>query len=202
MPGIDVRFAQKPDVKALARVLGRAFFDDPVMMWMVPDDAKRAKALPQVFGAMTRHHFLGGDAVEVSSRAGALGAAALWDPPGRWKQTPREELRMMPAFLLAMGRYVGRGQGVADLMKEHHPEEPHWYLGVIGSDPEMRGAGLGHALMRSRLDRCDAEGAPAYLESTKESNVPYYLRFGFEVTGELTVPGGGPTMWQMWRRPQ
>ncbi|MGE4363035.1 MAG: GNAT family N-acetyltransferase, partial [Mycolicibacterium sp.] len=33
------------------------------------------------------------------------------------------------------------------------------------------------------------------------SNVPYYLRFGFEVTGELTIPGGGPTMWQMWRRP-
>ncbi|PRC62132.1 GNAT family N-acetyltransferase, partial [Mycobacterium sp. ITM-2017-0098] len=41
MSEIDVRFAQKPDVKELARVLGRAFFDDPVMMWMVPDDAKR-----------------------------------------------------------------------------------------------------------------------------------------------------------------
>lgn len=56
--------------------------------------------------------------------------------------------------------------------------------------------------MRSRLDRCDAEGAPAYLESSKESNVPYYMRFGFEVTGELTVPDGGPTMWQMWRHPR
>ncbi|KWX66279.1 GNAT family N-acetyltransferase [Mycobacterium sp. NAZ190054] len=201
MAGIDVRAAAKPDVKALARVLGRAFFDDPVMMWMVPDDAKRAKALPRVFGAMTRHHFLAGDAVEVAARTGTVGAAALWDPPGRWKQTPREELRMMPAFLLAMGRHTRRGQGVADLMKQHHPEEPHWYLGVIGSDPDLRGAGLGHALMRSRLDRCDAEGAPAYLESTKESNVPYYLRFGFEVTGELTVPRGGPTMWQMWRSP-
>lgn len=202
MPDIHVRFAQKPDVKTLARVLGRAFFDDPLMMWMVPDDVRRAKALPRVFGAMTRHHYLAGDAVEVSSRAGALGAAALWGPPGRWQQTPREELRMMPTLLLAMGRHLGRGQGVAELMKHHHPEEPHWYLGVIGSDPGMRGAGLGHALMRSRLDRCDAEGAPAYLESTKESNVPYYLRFGFEVTGELTVAGGGPTIWQMWRRPQ
>jgi predicted N-acetyltransferase YhbS len=108
---------------------------------------------------------------------------------------------MMPSFLLAMGTQVGRGLQVSELMKEHHPEEPHWYLGVIGSDPDMRGAGLGHALMRSRLDRCDAEGAPAYLESTKESNVPYYMRFGFEVTGELTIPGGGPTMWQMWRNP-
>ena len=34
--------------------------------------------------------------------------------------------------------------------------------------------------MQSRLDRCDAEHAPAYLESSKPDNVPYYLRFGFE----------------------
>ncbi len=56
--------------------------------------------------------------------------------------------------------------------------------------------------MRSGLNRCDADHAPAYLESTKPENVPYYQRFGFEVTGELTVPDGGPTMWQMWRQPR
>jgi hypothetical protein len=54
--------------------------------------------------------------------------------------------------------------------------------------------------MRSRLDRCDAEGAPAYLESSNIDNVSYYLRFGFEVTGEIDVPGG-PTLWCMWRAP-
>ncbi|MDG4667675.1 GNAT family N-acetyltransferase [Mycobacterium sp. 236(2023)] len=198
MADVDVRFAQKPDVKELSRVLGRAFFDDPVMTFMVPDDAKRARALPLVFGAMTRHHFLGNGGVEV---AGDIGAAALWDPPGRWKQTQREELRMMPRFLLAMGLQVGRGMAISELMKKNHPEEPHWYLAVIGSDPDVRGGGFGHALMTSRLDRCDKEGAPAYLESSKESNVPYYMRFGFEVTGEIHVPDGGPTMWQMWRRP-
>ena len=46
-------------------------------------------------------------------------------------------------------------------MKAVHPEEPHWYLAIIGSDPEARGGGFGSALMRSRLDRCDAECAPA-----------------------------------------
>ncbi len=198
---VDVRVAQKADVRSLSRVLGRAFFDDPVMRWMLPDDARRARALPQMFAAMTRHHFLAGESVEVASGAGVLGAAALWDPPGRWKQTPREELRMMPSFLLAIGRYVRRGQSVAELMKRNHPEEPHWYLAVIGSDLDVRGGGFGQALMRSRLKRCDAEGAPAYLEATKESSVPYYLRFGFEVTGEITIGGGGPTMWQMWRPP-
>ena len=39
--------------------------------------------------------------------------------------------------------------------------------------------------MQSRLDRVDAEHAPAYLESSKAENVPYYQRFGFEVTGEI-----------------
>jgi len=209
---VDVRFAQKADVRSLALVLGRAFFDDPVMRWMMPDDVRRARALPRVFAAMTRHHFLAGESVEVAGGArapgagapgyAAIGAAALWDPPGRWKQTAREEVRMIPSFLLAIGRYVRRGQSIAELMKRNHPEEPHWYLGIIGSDPSVRGAGFGQALMQSRLDRCDAEGAPAYLESTDKSNVPYYLRFGFDVTGEITVAGGGPTMWQMWRRPR
>ena len=83
-----------------------------------------------------------------------------------------------------------------------HPEEPHWYLAVIGTDPTVRGAGLGHALMQSRLDRCDAEYAPAYLESSNPVNVPYYERFGFVVTGETALPDDGPTLWPMWRAPR
>ena len=84
----------------------------------------------------------------------------------------------------------------------HHPEEPHWYLAVFGSDTSVRGKGYGQALMRSRLDRVDAEHAPAYLESSKAENVPYYQRFGFEVTGEIVLSNGGPTLWPMWRAPR
>jgi ribosomal protein S18 acetylase RimI-like enzyme len=195
---IDVRPPQKADVKALAGVLGRAFYRDPIMVWMLPDDARRAKALPRMFATMTRHHFLAGGGCEVAQN-GSIGAAALWDPPGQWKQSGRDELLMMPGFIWAFGRRVSAGRAVAELMKEAHPEEPHWYLAVIGSDPTVRGAGFGQALMRSRLDRCDAEHAPAYLESSNPDNVPYYQRFGFEVTGEIKLPDGGPSMWPMWR---
>ena len=54
---------------------------------------------------------------------------------------------------------------------------------------------------RSRLARCDAECAPAYLESSNPDNVPYYERFGFEVTGEIVIPDG-PSLWPMWRNPR
>jgi GNAT superfamily N-acetyltransferase len=200
--GIDVRPPQKADIRELSRTLGRAFHDDPVMMWMLPDAASRAKSLPRMFATMTRHHFLAGGAAEVATNGSATGAAALWDPPGRWKPSRREELLMMPGYIWAFRSRVAMGQEVAELMKKTHPEEPHWYLAVIGSDPTVRGTGYGQALMHSRLDRCDAEHAPAYLESTKSENLPYYQRFGFEVTGEIVLPNSGPTMWPMWRKPR
>lgn len=202
MAAVDVRTARKPDVKQLGAVLGRAFYDDPVMKWMLPDDARRAKGLPKLFAAITRHHSLARGVPEVASRDGEIGAAALWDGPGRWKQTQAEELRMLPSLFLAFGRTLARGQQVVELMKQHHPEEPHWYLAVIGSDPAVRGGGFGHALMQSRLDRVDAEHAPAYLESSNPDNIPYYMRFGFEVTGDIPLPDGGPIMTPMWRQPR
>jgi GNAT superfamily N-acetyltransferase len=200
--GLDVRPGQRSDVRTLSLVLGRAFYDDPVTTWMLPDAAARKAKLHRLFGAMARHHYVPGGGVEVAAEAGRIGAAALWSPPGRWQPTRREELLALPRLLVTFGRQVARGIQLDELMKKVHPEEPHWYLAIIGSDPTVRGTGYGHALMRSRLDRVDAEHAPAYLESSNADNVPYYSRFGFEVTGEIVLPGGGPTLWAMWRAPR
>lgn len=186
----------------MARVLARAFHDDPVITWMQPDPERRTAALPGLFGALARHHFLPGRGVEVATNDDGIGGVALWDPPGRWQQSPREQIAMLPAVLRAVRGRLAVTRIVTDLMKENHPEEPHWYLAVLGSDPSVRGTGFGWALLQSRLDRCDAECAPAYLESSNAVNVPYYERFGFEVTGEIVVPDGGPTLWPMWRRPR
>lgn len=199
---IDVRDARKSDIPALSRALGRAFHHDPVMTWMQPDADRRTAALPGFFAAVTRHHFLPGSGVEVAVSRDGVGAAALWAPPGRWEQTPREQIAMLPAAIRAFRGRLGAGRVLTDQMKAAHPEEPHWYLAIIGSDPAVRGGGFGAALMGSRLDRCDAEGAPAYLESSNADNVPYYHRFGFEVTGEIMIPDGGPTLWCMWRPPR
>jgi ribosomal protein S18 acetylase RimI-like enzyme len=199
---IRTRPAQKADISELSHALGRAFYDDPVSIWTMPDDKARAARLRKFFASITRHHHLAGGGAEVASDGSTIGAAALWDPPGRWKQSSREQLMMLPSFILGFGPRLTTARklnGLLDQMKQHHTEEPHWYLAVIGSDTSVRGQGYGQALMRSRLDRVDAEHAPAYLESSKAENVPYYQRFGFEVTGEMVLPNGGPTLWPMWR---
>jgi ribosomal protein S18 acetylase RimI-like enzyme len=197
----DVQPARKADIRELSHTLSRAFFDDPVVSWCVPEAPRRAKGLPRMFATMTRYHFLGAGASELATDGAHIAAAALWDPPGRWKQSRLESMLMMPGFLHAFGTSGKRGKVVDELMKKHHPEEPHWYLAVIGSDPTFRGGGYAHALMQSRLDRCDTEHAPAYLESSSPENVSYYQRFGFEVTGEIVIPDG-PTLWPMWREPR
>jgi ribosomal protein S18 acetylase RimI-like enzyme len=200
---VAVRPATRADIDALSAALGRAFFDDPVMRWMLPDSALRRRKLHRLFAAMTRYHHLSRGGVEVAPDGDGIGGAALWDPPGQWKTSRIDELRAMPTLLLAFGASLRRGLEVEELMKEAHPEEPHWYLAVVGSDPTVRGKGFGQALMRSRLDRCDAEHAPAYLESSNPDNVPYYERFGFEVTGEIELPSRdgnpGPSLVPMWR---
>jgi predicted N-acetyltransferase YhbS len=42
---------------------------------------------------------------------------------------------------------------------------------------------------------------PTSLETFKAENVPYYERFGFEVSQEDRIEGG-PPMWAMVRRPR
>jgi hypothetical protein len=51
------------------------------------------------------------------------------------------------------------------------------------------------------LERIDAEGAPAFLESSNPVNTPRYERLGFSVCGEFELPEDGPNVAQMWREP-
>jgi hypothetical protein len=39
---------------------------------------------------------------------------------------------------------------------------------------------------------------PCYLETQRESNIPYYRRFGFELTDEISLHDS-PPLWLMWR---
>jgi GNAT superfamily N-acetyltransferase len=190
------RAATKADLTDIGAVLARAFHDDPVVCYVQPDDAARARSGPRFWRTLATVATDKGEVWVTDDGA----AAALWLAPDRWKDRPRHLVRQLPlAFTLR--RSLPRAMRVFSLMERHHPRAPHWYLETLGTDPVHQGKGRGSALMAPVLGRCDAEGLPAYLESSKESNIPFYERHGFEVTGELVLPGG-PTLYPMWRDPQ
>ena len=195
---VSVRKAVRDDVPGLSRTLGRAFDDDPVMAWFLPDEERRRRHLPGFMSALTRHSTLPHGHVYTTD--GWLGGA-LWNPPGTWQTSLVGQFRLMPSMVRALGgRFVTVAKAFTTIEK-HHPKEPHWYLLMLGTEPDKQGQGIGSALMAPVLETCDREGLPAYLESSKEKNIPFYSRHGFEVTGELTLPDG-PTMWPMWRNPR
>lgn len=195
---VEARPAQRDDIPGIAAALTRSFDDDPVMGYMFPKPGQRARNLKALFASESKRA-LGKGSLFTIDDARALGAA-IWSPPGLWKVGGVELLGQLP-LLLTMGSALRRSLGVLTRMEKVHPHEPHWYLNVLGTDPDHQGKGVGSALITPILQQCDEEGVPAYLESSKESNIPFYRRHGFVVTGEVVIPGG-PTLWPMWRDPQ
>ena len=53
---------------------------------------------------------------------------------------------------------------------------------VMGAEPQWQGQGLGTALMRPVLERCNDKEIPAYPEATSPRNRALYQRHGFEAT--------------------
>jgi GNAT superfamily N-acetyltransferase len=86
-------------------------------------------------------------------------------------------------------------------MGEMHPDEPHWYLPLIGTDPLHQGQGYGARLMSKTLSLCDQQQLPAYLEATNPRTIPFYQRFGFEVKAQIRC-GECPLITTMWRAPR
>jgi ribosomal protein S18 acetylase RimI-like enzyme len=86
-------------------------------------------------------------------------------------------------------------------MAAFHPDEPHWHLPLIGTDPSRQRNGDGSALLRHTLAVCDAQQLPAYLEATSAASVPLYQRHGFEVLGTIQSEGT-PPIFPMLRRPR
>lgn len=194
-----VRPATAADVPRLCTVLARAFEDDPVAAHLIPSDRRRLRGLRAFFRAQLSRDLLPfGRVFTTGDRSGA----ALWAPPG--KAVPQGLPVLLSLLSIApyvVGRTLPRTMRSLARITSVHPREPHWYLAVLGTDPPCQGRGIGSSLLQPVLARCDAEGTRAYLESSKESNVPFYRRHGFEVTGEVRLPGG-PPVWTMWRDPR
>jgi GNAT superfamily N-acetyltransferase len=102
-------------------------------------------------------------------------------------------------LLRAFGPRLPRSLSLLTRIEKHHPAEPHWYLEAIGTVPEARGRGIGPTVLTPVLDRCDAEGVPAYLESSNPRNIPFYERHGFVRRPLFELPRGCPTITPMWR---
>ena len=172
----------------------RAFEDDPLITWMLPsDDFERRATL--LFDCMMRASIIHESIYTTDDGV----CTAVWAPPEAWSFSEDQMRTLAEPFTEAAGDLVERALGVLAEMSEVHPSEPHWYLEGLGTHPDWQRRGLASAVLDPVLEQCDADRLPAYLETQRETNVPFYRRHGFEVIGTKQLPDGGPNMWLMWR---
>ncbi len=194
----EVRLATTADLPAVGRALARAFKDDPVFRYLAPRADRWDRRATGYFRADAANRMRLGHTYTTPTVQGA----ALWAPPGQWRAALPAIAREAPAALGLFGLGTVRALRLLARVEKVHPKEPeHWYLAVLGTDPDHQGKGVGSVLLAPVLERCDTEGVPAYLESSKEANVPFYARHGFELRDPIVVPDG-PTIHPMWREPR
>jgi len=182
--------------------LERAFASDPMFTWIFPDPHRRSSSLrlfnrvPVQYGVRYGHVTESNDGM----------AVAIWIPPGRAITVGGMVRCGMLAVPFAVGlRPFARFMGANDVMGKFHKKyvpEPHWYLLMVGVDPDLQGRGLGSALVKEGLKRADAANCPCYLETSEERNLAFYERHGFVVVGTAPLGNGGPPGWAMRRAPR
>jgi ribosomal protein S18 acetylase RimI-like enzyme len=188
-------------ITAAANTLAEAFWDDPLMHIVAPDEKRRIGVGPWFFETLIKYglRYHG----EVSGNQDAS-AAAIWFPPGHTHLSPLGMLRVGMAavpFKAGINGMMRFFKATSVTEKIHKAVDgPHWYLAAIGTRPDLQGTGLGSALVELSTAQADASRIPCYLETATESNVAFYQKRGFEVTGQAEVYGF--TLYGMVRPPQ
>lgn len=188
----------RAELAAVGNALARAFATDPVWQWLLADTHRFQRRASHLMRAITQMH-LSTDSVWTTE---GTGACAVWAPPGKFRTPASQFVRVAHRFVPAAGLAGMRRFATVATLDDLHPSEPHWYLALLGTDPAHQGRGLGSAVMGPGMAAADAAGVGCYLESSKESNIAFYRRHGFDVIGTHDLDhGSGPRVWLMWRDP-
>lgn len=185
------RLLREDEAPRAAAILARAFDDDPFFRWMLPEAGPRARWLEWLMRTMMDYEPVFAWDVN-GSLAGVLGAIR----PSAWPIGAGERARSYARAGIPprpTARVVIGGLRAQKAIDAAHPKEPHWYVQVLGVDPDHQGAGGGRELLGHVL----SQGGLAYLETSKPGNLGYYERFGFRVERELRTAKGAPPIWTM-----
>ena len=188
----EVRGVTSADEESAINTIVLAFASDPVARWCWRDARQYLDAMPDFARAFGGRAFMH----DAAHCTGDCAGAALWLPP---------DVRPDDAAIGAVLERTAPPSLLADLdavferMSAFRPDEPHWYLPLIGVDPAHQGKGFGSALLSHALAQCDRDHLPAYLESTNPRNISLYQRHGFESLGTIQV-GQSPPLTPMLRK--
>jgi GNAT superfamily N-acetyltransferase len=187
-------------VAEAARLLARAFIDDPGTAIVEPDPSRRSDANRILF-ELDIASTLGSAWAYLDQ--GRLAGVAVWLAPGSDSEG-LDDRSLSGARSVVGGAAVDRWAAMLDDFEQVRREAidaPHWFLALLGVDPVAQGRGVGAALLQVGHDAADREGRPCFLETFTQPNVAYYQRHGYSLTRSTTIADDVP-IHAMTRRPR
>ena len=182
----------------MAALLTEGFVNDPVLAQYVARARDPERALELFFTTELEKFYIPRGVVDMVKEDGQLKGAALWVSPDAPMRC-RDNLRMMPGLVRALGRGLPRAMRLDYHDASAVPGFPHWYLYTVVVSPLAQGQGVGGALLDHGIER--AAGSAIYLESTTPGSQRLYERKGFIPLGVIPSPSPVAEV-GMWRPAQ
>ena len=199
----SVRLTRRDEAAGLAPLLADAFGQEEGLNYWLKQGREKDRSRRKFFDAVVEDIVHPERAIYAAERDGAPLGAAIWLSPGQraFNLSLIRQIALTPLMLSVAGASgMRRGFALAEQLETFHPAAPHAHLTFLGVSVRAQGQGVGSELLKHTLALLDDRGALAYLECSTERNAALYARHGFEVSGELDLPG--LHMWAMARQPR
>ena len=194
------RVATESDCEAVMETIAAAFHDDPLWSWIFPDASARWDQQTRMFGFYVESSLPRGTVLMADTRASAT---IVYTPPGELELTEDVERRIEPFVKDALGPHAGAVLETLERFQAAVPDgPPFYYVSLLGTRPDMRGHGIGMALLDEVCTEADRELKPVYLESTNPGNNHRYERHGFQRRKDFWTPDKQRVVTTMWRDPR
>jgi len=194
---MKITAASPSDIDEAVGCLAAAFAQDPITGFLLQPGPGYRDRVTQFFSLLMRARIALKMPVFVARGSDGIGGAAMGysTVQPEWPTSLSEEWACFENSIPGMADRMAIYDEVANKYK---PPAPHYYLGVIGTDPNLHGRGTGTQLLKSFCDvsASDTASCGVYLETAQASNLKFYERAGFAETGRGIL--GDATLWCMY----
>ena len=194
------------DVKKACVMAGNAFQDDPIMVFIYPDEEERKKKAQYGFYMIYNYGIKYGLAYATSKN---LEGTTIWLPPNKVYPSTWSMMRYGGFYTMRkVGLKMKAMKKTMTIFKyeeerhRYHAPCNHWYFQNIAVEPKEQGKGYGGLLISTMLKTIESDGLPVYVETNTEKAMSIYQKYGFEIVEYGIIPETPVPLWCMLRTPE
>jgi ribosomal protein S18 acetylase RimI-like enzyme len=176
--------AKLKDQHLVTEILSKAFSDNMSVNYVVKQDKYRLRRIERLMQYSFQTCI---DFGEVWISENEQGCALLLYPD-KIKKTFKGVLRDLNLAINVIGLnrvlfVLKRERNI----KSRHPNEPFCHLWFIAINPSCQKKGYGSKLLQNIIVQSKNNGRPIYLETSVDSNLSWYQRYGFEIFNTIDL---------------